>query len=149
MVGCVSFTVLPDATVTFSSATHSGSIGNFKDAYLIYPVSVLSESFAVKRVNPDKYYIVDTGLLSAVSPKTDTEKGWQLEKLVYMTLRRGMRKIHYYPLDGTREVDFHVYNQLNGKFSLIQVAWDITNEKTFSRENSAKLIEKCQHCRRF
>jgi len=112
-------------------------VSYFKDAYLVYPVSVLSDSLAVKRVNPDKYYIVDTGLIAAVTPKVDSEKGWKLENLVYMTLRRGLRKIHYYPLDDNREVDFHVYDSMTGKYSLIQVAWEISDDKTFNRELSA------------
>lgn len=112
-------------------------ISYFKDAYLIYPVSVLSDSLAVKRVNPDKYYIVDTGLVSAATPKLDSEKGWKLENLVYMALRRGLRKIHYYPLSDNREVDFHVYDQLSGRYSLIQVAWEISDDRTFLRELTA------------
>lgn len=112
-------------------------VSYFKDAYLVYPVSVLSDSLAVKRVNPDKYYVVDTGLISAVTPKVDAERGWKLENLVYMTLRRGMRKVHYFPLPENREVDFHVYDQLSGRHSLIQVAWDVSDDVTFGRELSA------------
>ena len=112
-------------------------VSYFKDAYLVYPVSVLSDSLAVKRVNPDKYYVVDTGLISAVTPKIDSERGWKLENLVYMTLRRGTRKVHYFPLPGNREVDFHVYDQLSGRYSLVQVAWDISGDATFRRELSA------------
>ena len=112
-------------------------VSYFKDAYLVYPVSVLSDSLAVKRVNPDKYYVVDTGLISAVTPKVDAERGWKLENLVYMTLRRGMRKVHYYPLPDNREVDFHVYDQLSGGYSLVQVAWEISDDATFRRELSA------------
>ena len=112
-------------------------VSYFKEAYLVYPVSVLSDSLAVKRVNPDKYYVVDTGLISAVTPKIDSERGWKLENLVYMTLRRGMRKIHYFPLPDNREVDFHVYDQLAGRHSLVQVAWDISDDTTFRRELSA------------
>jgi predicted AAA+ superfamily ATPase len=112
-------------------------VSYIKDAYLVYPVSVLSDSLAVKRVNPEKYYVVDTGLVSAVTPKTDAEKGWKLENLVYMALRRGMRKVHYLPLPDNREVDFHVYDQLSGRHSLVQVAWDISDDATFRRELSA------------
>ena len=112
-------------------------VSYFKDAYLVYPVSVLSDSLAVKRVNPDKYYVVDTGLISAVAPKIDAERGWRLENLVYMALRRGMRKVHYFTLPDNREVDFHVYDQLTGRYSLIQVAWDISDDATFRRELSA------------
>lgn len=109
----------------------------FKDAYLIYSVSVLSDSLAVRRVNPDKYYIVDTGLISATTPKLGYELGWKLENLVFMTLRRGMRKVHYYPLGDNREVDFHVYDQLTGEYRLIQVAWELSEDRAFERELSA------------
>ncbi len=112
-------------------------VSYFQGACPVYPVSVLSDSLAVKRVNPDKYYVVDTGLISAVTPKVDAERGWKLENLVYMTLRRGMRKVHYFPLPENREVDFHVYDQLSGRHSLIQVAWDVSDDATFGRELSA------------
>ena len=36
--------------------------GSLEDAYLVYPVSVMSDSFAVKRVNPDRYYMIDDGI---------------------------------------------------------------------------------------
>ena len=109
----------------------------FKDAYLVYPVSVMSDSLAVKRVNPDKYYIVDTGLVNAATPKVDAERGWKLENLVFMALRRGLNRISYYSLEKNREVDFCVCDQLTGKYSLVQVSWDIADEVTFRRELSA------------
>ncbi len=109
----------------------------FKDAYLAHPVSVHSDSLAVKRVNPDKYYIIDTGLVNAVSPKVDAENGWKLENLVYMTLRRANNKVTYYPLEKQREVDFCVCNQLTGRKSLVQVAWTMSDAETFGRELSS------------
>ena len=115
----------------------SDYLAYFKDAYLVYPVSVRSDSLAVKRVNPDKYYIVDTGLINAVTPKVDEEKGWKLENLVFMTLRRGVNKINYLPLEKNREVDFCVHNQITGKDSLLQVAWNMVNEEAFARELSS------------
>ena len=48
-----------------------------------------------------------------------------------------MRKVHYYPLSNNREVDFHVYDQLSGRHSLVQVSWDISDDATFLRELSA------------
>lgn len=118
----------------------SDYISHFKDAYFIYPVSVLSDSLAVKRVNPDKYYVIDTGLINATTPKADAEKGWKLENLVYMHLRRGLNKVHYLPLGDGREVDFHVYDALHGRRRLIQVAWDLEDADTLDREIKA-LIE--------
>jgi predicted AAA+ superfamily ATPase len=109
----------------------------FKDAYLFHPVSVMSDSLAVKRVNPDKYYVIDTGLVNAVSPKRDAENGWKLENLVFMSLRRGRNKIFYCPLEQNREVDFCVQDMLTGKTSLIQVAWSMVEAETFKRELTA------------
>ena len=112
-------------------------ISYFKDAYLIYSVSVMSDSLAVKRVNPDKYYMIDTGLINATTPKMDAERGWKLENLVFMTLRRGLNKVNYYAMDRNREVDFCVYDQMAEKASLVQVSWDMSSSETFTRELSA------------
>ena len=115
-------------------------VSYFKDAYFIYSVPVLSDSLAVKRVNPEKYYVVDTGLINAVTPKVDAEKGWKLENIVYMQLRRGLNTIHYLALGDNREVDFHVYDAQKERSRLIQVAWDLEDSATLARETAA-LIE--------
>ena len=52
-------------------------------------------------------------------------------------LAKPLRKIHYYPLADSREVDFHVYDQTTGMCSLIQFAWEVSADKTFARELSA------------
>ena len=101
---------------------------------------MLSDSLAVKSVNPEKYYVVDTGLINAVTPKVDAEKGWKLENIVYMQLRRGLNTIHYLALGDNREVDFHVYDAQKERSRLIQVAWDLEDPATLARETAA-LIE--------
>ncbi len=65
-------------------------------------------SVTVRRTNSDKYYMVDTGLVRAMTPKNDAEKGWLLENLVFMLLRRGNNKIEYYINKKGGEVDFLV-----------------------------------------
>ena len=109
----------------------------FKDAYLAYPVSIRSDSLAVKRVNPDKIYLVDTGLIRAMNAKMDQEKGWLLENLVFMSLRRGFNKIEYYVTKSGDEVDFLVQNNVTKKRRLVQVTWDMSNAMTFAREMKA------------
>ena len=112
----------------------------FKDAYLAYPVSVLSDSLAVKRVNPDKYYLIDSGLIRAMCAKNDAERGWMLENIVYMALRRnGCRVSYVVNKDGT-EVDFHVHDAVSHEERLVQVSYAMSDEKTFMREiNALKL----------
>lgn len=109
----------------------------FKDAYLAYSVPIRSDSLAVKRVNPDKIYLVDTGLVRAMNAKMDPEKGWLLENLVFLSLRRGFNRIEYYVTKGGGEVDFLVQDCATSKRRLIQVSWDMSNEPTFSREMKA------------
>ena len=112
-------------------------LGYFKDAYLTYPVSIRSDSLAVKRVNPDKMYLVDTGLIRSMNAKMDQEKGWLLENLVFLSLRRGFNKIEYYVTKGGGEVDFLVQDNVTLNRRLIQVTWDMSDKTTFAREMKA------------
>ena len=107
------------------------------DAYLIYPVSLRTDSLAVRRTNPEKYYVIDIGLLRAMKPNTDRDRGWMLENLVYMMLRRGDNKIEYYITKRGEEVDFIVTDKITGQRRLIQVAWDLSDASTIKRETTA------------
>ena len=108
-----------------------------EQAYLIYRVSLHSDSVAVRRMNPDKFYLVDTGLARAATPKNDASNGWFLENLVFMSLRRGDNKIEYYNTSKGEEVDFLVTDRLTKQRRLIQVAWDVSSEETLRRELKA------------
>ena len=112
-------------------------LGYFKDAYLAYPVSIRSDSLAVKRVNPDKMYLIDTGLIRAMNAKMDQERGWLLENLIFISLRRGFNKIEYYVTKGGGEVDFLVQDNVTQKRRLVQVTWDMSDKQTFAREMNA------------
>lgn len=109
----------------------------FVNAYLIYPVSIRTDSLAVRRTNPDKFYIVDTGLIRSMTPKNDAERGWLLENLVFMHLRRGNNKIEYCINKSGGEVDFLVTDQNSKSRQLIQVAWNMEKSETSDRELSA------------
>ncbi len=108
-----------------------------EQAYLIYRVSLHSDSVAVRRMNPDKFYLVDTGLARAATPKNDASNGWFLENLVFMSLRRGDNKIEYYNTERGEEVDFLVTGRLTKRRRLSQVALDISSEETLRRELKA------------
>ena len=129
--------VLKNLSVAANRESIADYLDWFKDAYLIYPVSVKSDSLAVKRVNPDKYYLIDTGLIRAMCVKNDAERGWFLENLVYMALRRGANKIAYYLNGDGTEVDFHVFNKVARTSRLVQVSWDTADKATFAREFDA------------
>ena len=129
--------VLKNLSVPANRESIADYLDWFKDAYLVYPVSVLSDSLAVKRVNPDKYYLIDPGLIRAMCVKNDAERGWMLENIVYMALRRGAGKISYISnADGT-EVDFHVHDMISHGERLVQVSYAMSDETTFLRETNA------------
>ncbi len=108
-----------------------------EQAYLIYRVPINTDSLSVRRMNPDKFYLVDTGLARAVTPKNDAARGWFLENLVYLALRRGDNIIEYYNTKKGEEVDFLVTDRVTKKRRLIQVSWEKTSHDTEVRELSA------------
>lgn len=126
--------VLKNLGVAANRESVSDYLDWFKDAYLVHRVSVNSDSLAVKRVNPDKYYLNDTGLIRAMCVKTDAELGWMLENLVFLALRRGPNRISYHVTRSGGEVDFAVLDKVTRKGSLMQVAWDMKDKGTFERE---------------
>ena len=109
----------------------------FADAYLIYRVSLRTDSLAVRRSNPDKFYLVDTGVILALTAKDSAERGWLLENLVCMQLRRGFNSIEYYVTKAGDEVDFLVESRETHDRRLIQVAWEMAKEDTEDRELKA------------
>ena len=116
-------------------------ISNYLDwlaqAYLIYRVPLRTDSLSVRRMNPDKFYLVDTGLARAVSPKSDESNGWLLENLVYLALRRGDNKIEYYNTKKGDEVDFLVTDKVTKRRRLVQVSWELARKTTEDRELTA------------
>ena len=108
----------------------------FKEAYLVYPVSLRTESQTIRNANPDKYYIVDTGLIRAMQPRNDAERGWLLENLVFLSLRRNFQKIEYFNCKDGGEIYFYVTDRLTHGERLIQVCWEMVDKATIKRELS-------------
>ena len=108
-----------------------------EQAYLVYRVPIRTDSLAVRRMNPDKFYLVDTGLARVVTPKSDASRGWLLENLVFLALRRGFNKIEYYNTKNGDEVDFLVTDQVTKKRRLVQVSWELSSPATEQRELTA------------
>ena len=103
------------------------------DAYLIYPVSIHARSERVKRVNPRKVYIIDTGMANAFLHRPQSDWGRLLESFVFMELRRQGLSIEYYRTEAGLEVDFITTAQ-NGEQALYQVSLGIRDAGTRRRE---------------
>lgn len=114
------------------------------EKYLDY----LIESFVFYKVNrfhlkgrkqlatQEKYYLVDVGLLNILMGKDRiSNRGHILENIVYLELLRRGNKI-WTGTDRTSEVDFVCRTPL-GDINYIQVAWQVSDEKTMEREFSA------------
>lgn len=123
-------------------------IDHLAQSFLIVPLRKFSYK-SRERLRHDKSYIVDTGMMtynsgSALAPEN---LGWRLENVVYIELLRRhsplFHEIYYYrPTARSREVDF-VVTDGNKPIELIQVSYDISNNKTLRREVGA-LIEAAE-----
>jgi hypothetical protein len=107
-------------------------LGFLKQSFIILTVDVFSYKTKVQFKQNKKIYCIDTGLRNAVSFKISEDRGRLAENLVFIELKRRGKDVYYWK-NGKGEVDFVVKEGLK-PISLIQVCWDITNEKTKKRE---------------
>ena len=103
------------------------------DAYLLYPVSIHARSQRTKRVNPRKFYTIDSGLAHAFAHSPVPEWGHLLENAVFMELRRRNCAVEYYRSGNGYEVDF-ITTSPAGSRALLQAAAHVTDAATRQRE---------------
>jgi len=104
------------------------------DSFLFYQVPIYSRSERIRRVNPKKVYVIDPGLLEAMSFRMTEDRGALLENLVFMHLRRKGLSPGYYVAGSGSEVDFVLTGEDGGRRLLIQVCWDLQDPATRKRE---------------
>ena len=109
-----------------------GFLDHLADAFLVYVIPIHSRSYKVRQVNPKKVYVIDTGLLEAMSFRMTEDRGALLENLVYLHLRRQGLTPEYYITDSGAEVDFVL--QTGAEPQLIQVCWSLDDADTRQRE---------------
>ena len=107
-----------------------------EDAFLVFAVSIFSESLRYVQNKPKKIYAIDNGLVLANTFNLSENLGKLLENQVYLDLRREGKKIFYYQTADGYEVDF-ITQDIEGKHELIQVVWDINDQGTLERETRA------------
>ena len=107
------------------------------DAYLLHKVGLHSESAMKRRVNPDKYYLNDVGIVRAMRIKHALDQGPLLENMVYLQLRRQGFQVEYVNTSNGSEVDFIAFHPMRNDYKLVQVCFDMSDPKTFEREVSA------------
>lgn len=108
-----------------------------EDAFLAFTLPIHTESERVRQANPAKVYLIDTGMTRWMAENPDANKGHLLENLVYLHLRREGYSMEYITTSKGDEVDFLAVNKQTRAKMLVQVAWELTNDKTFKRETEA------------
>ena len=111
----------------------SNSIDWFEDAYFLFTVKKYDKSFSKQNLNPKKVYCIDHALVNSVSPGIAEKKGYLLENMVFVHLRRKTNEIYYYKTRQGNEVDFYWLDEKHTPH-LVQVTWDIEDENTKKRE---------------
>lgn len=102
-----------------SSATILDYFSYFEQSWLLGLLPKFSWSYRAQIVNPRKVYIIDNGLINAVSPSFSDNEGRKLENMVYWFLRKNQKDIFYFNETG-QECDFIVFSN-NKAEEIIQV----------------------------
>ncbi len=107
------------------------------EPYLFFYLPRFNSKLRLMKKAPRKIYIVDNGFVLARSFELSSNRGRQLENMVFIELnRRGYKSeksLFYYRTKNDREIDF-VTKDGNSISSLIQVSYEIDNSKTRERE---------------
>lgn len=109
-------------------------LDHLTDAFLFFRVPIHSRSEKSRIINRPKVYTIDTGLLNAMAFRNSSDYGQLLETMVFMHLRRGAHEVEYVVSKDGREVDFLSRHRISGETQLIQVCWEMSDQKTFERE---------------
>jgi predicted AAA+ superfamily ATPase len=106
-----------------------------QEAFLIFQIPIFSFKVKEQKLYPKKIYCIDTGLINAVTTKFTKDFGRIYENIValYLIKNKGKENIFYWKSSEGYEVDFVIKEGLKIN-QLIQVCYDIENEKTKERE---------------
>jgi hypothetical protein len=107
--------------------------------FLHYPYE-FSERKTLK--SKKKCYFIDNGLLKNITTAFSENSGKLLENLIFLELTR--REKEFYFFRNSFECDFMV-SEKNQISQLIQVVWNITDQKTLDREVKPLLNLAKQH----
>lgn len=118
--------------------------GHLTDAFLLAAVPLATDSERQRNSNPRKVYPADTGLIRAFDASGRSNIGHALETAVHVELERRGGEIGYVKTAEGFEVDFLVRHPARGQ-QLIQVAADVSDEKTLARELRALRAAGAEH----
>jgi len=104
-----------------------------KESFILLTLNVFSYKTKIQFKQNKKGYCIDTGLRNAVSFKFSEDIGRLVENIVFLEILRRGREVFFWKNKNQQEVDFIIKDGLK-VIQLIQVCWDVKNEKTKKRE---------------
>ncbi|MGB9721633.1 MAG: ATP-binding protein [bacterium] len=110
----------------------------FEDVYILFFLSRFSYKVKEQQKSPKKVYCVDTGLANTIGFRLSENLGKSFENVISLELKKKMimnpdLEVYYWKDFQHREVDF-VTKEKNEIKELIQVCWDIEEQKVKKRE---------------
>lgn len=125
---------------TPSPTTVEKYIQYLTEAFLIESTKQFSFKTKEQIQGERKPYLIDTGLISAISNGILENKSKQLENSIFLELRRQGYEtefsLFHYRMEDKKEIDFLIRNG-HKTSTLIQVCYDISSIETQNRETSA------------
>jgi predicted AAA+ superfamily ATPase len=119
-----------------SSATILDYFSYFEQTYLLGLMPKFSHSYRAQLINPRKIYIIDNGLINAVTPSHTKDSGKTLENIIYWHFRQQNKELFYFNEKGS-ECDFVVAAK-NKVEKVVQVCYELIPENS-SREEKGLL----------
>jgi predicted AAA+ superfamily ATPase len=113
--------------------------GYLEDVYLIFQLKRFSYKVKDQEKSPRKIYAIDTGLCNTLGFRFSENSGRLAENIVFLTLRRKQIlnpqiELFYWKDPQHREVDFVVKDDGLTITNLIQVCWNMHDERVKKRE---------------
>ncbi len=108
-------------------------LGYLEDAFLLFSITIATDSERRRRVNPRKIYPIDTGLLPIFDRSGKANLGHALETAVFLELSRRGAEVAYVRTANGFEVDFYA-RSIGDREKLIQVCASIDQPATLARE---------------
>jgi hypothetical protein len=133
----ISYQQLQRAFGYSSINTVRNHLAYLQESYLLYEVSAYSYKLKERSTLPKKNYACDIGMMNSLSTKATDDFGMKLETLVFLHLRRKTKNI-FYLKSSQYDIDFAVTEDRKIS-SLIQVCFNISDERTRKRELSSLL----------
>ena len=104
-----------------------------EESFMILTLPVFSYKTKIQFKQNKKSYCIDTGLRNAVAFRISEDLGRNAENIVFLELLRRKKDVFFWKDKKQHEVDFIIKEGLKPTM-LIQICWNVTNEKTQQRE---------------